>query len=92
MATEAQLVPLAPESLDEFLQLEGKIERVAEALRGAREARGRAETEAAGWKAKFQELKQEVSAQEKELISLRKEREEVRRRVEKLVEQIDSLA
>lgn len=93
MATEPKaLVPPTARELDDFLQLESKIERVAEALRQAREARARAETEVNAWKARFGELKQEFGLLEKEAIALRKEREEVRRRVEKIMGQIDALA
>jgi predicted nucleic acid-binding Zn-ribbon protein len=76
---------------EEFLLLEAKISRVTELLGQARESRHRAEQEASDWRAKYLELKQEFTRSERELVALRKEREEVRRRVERLVEQLDAL-
>jgi len=93
MATDPQLQPaLVPGNLDDFLELETRIERVVEALRLAREARAKAETEVGELRAKFSELKREYTRSEQELITLRKERDEVRQRLERLAKRLDSLA
>ncbi|HZT73387.1 MAG TPA: hypothetical protein VE996_07035 [Terriglobales bacterium] len=92
MASEPQLQPaLVPGGLEDFLRLEEKIVGVADALRAAREQRLAAEREAAEIKAKYNELKHEFARAEKEMIALRKERDEIRRRVEKLIGQLDAL-
>jgi len=93
MATDAQLQPtLVPGNLDDFLELETRIERVVEALRVAREARVKAEAEVAELRTKFSELKRDYTRSEQELITLRKERDEVRQRLERLAKRLDSLA
>lgn len=93
MATESQLQPtLVPNSgLEEFLRLEEKIVGIAEALRTARQKRLAAEHETAELKVKYNELKREIAHSEKEMVALRKERDEIRRRVEKLIGQMDAL-
>lgn len=92
MATEPQLQPtLVQGGLDEFLRLEEKIVAVADALRRARERRLQLEQETADWRAKLAAAKQDAARSDKELVGLRKERDEIRRRVEKLIAQLDSL-
>ncbi len=78
--------------MDDFLKLESKIERVAEELRLAREARLRAEQETHAWKTRLGELKENFNRLEKEVIALRKEREEVQQRVQKIMGLVDALA
>lgn len=92
MASEPQLQPtLVSGGLEEFLELEAKITRVAEALRLAREARARVEAEIASLRTTHDELQQIYALTEQDLQNLRREREEVRLRVAKLVEQLDGL-
>jgi chromosome segregation ATPase len=92
MATEPQLQPTPVSGgLEEFLELEAKIARVGEALRLAREARARVEAEISSLRSTHEELQQIYNLTEQDLQALRREREEVRLRVAKLVEQLDGL-
>jgi chromosome segregation ATPase len=78
-------------SVDEFQALEQKVLRAVEIVKREREARAAAEAEVT-------ELRQQLAAQqsastaaESELNTLAKEREAVRQRVEKMLEQMDEL-
>ena len=77
-----------PDLFDQFRKLEEKLLKAAEAFKESR--------------AEHRELQEEIErlraehakrwdAQERDLEGLRREREEVRERVEKLIEQIDVL-
>ena len=82
-------VKAAPEvessiSTDDFQALEEKIYRTIELLKQAREGQAVAEREA-------RRLREQVSGRDQETESLRREREEVRGRVEKMLKQIDAL-
>jgi predicted nucleic acid-binding Zn-ribbon protein len=76
-------------SADEFQALEQKVLRTVELIKKEREARAAAESEVASLRAQLQKYGAES---ESELSALRKEREAVRQRVEKLVKQMDELA
>lgn len=78
-------------SVDEFQALEQKVLRTVEMIKKEREARAAAEAEVA-------ELRQQLVAQastsisaQAELDSLQHEREAVRQRVEKMLQQMDEL-
>jgi len=70
-------------SVDEFQALEQKVLRAVE-----REARATAETEVASLR---EQLAAQQSATESELNTLNKERDAVRLRVEKMLQQMDEL-
>ena len=76
---------------DQFARLEEKLLRVIELFKRTQEEKRALEREVEKLKGETKEHAQGVSAMEKELIALRREREEVRARVEKLVERIDAL-
>jgi len=78
-------------SVDEFLALEQKVQRAVEIVKREREARAAAESEAASLREQLATHQTAVSAAESELNTLTKEREVVRQRVEKMLQQMDEL-
>lgn len=78
-------------SSDSFLALEEKIYRTIELLKHAREGQAAAEREARRLREQISGRDDETEFLRREVVALRREREEVRARVEKLVKQIDSL-
>lgn len=79
-------------STADFKSLEEKILRTIELLKSARDARAVAERDAARLREQLDEREEEVETMRQELVGLRREREEVRGRVEKMLEQIEALA
>jgi hypothetical protein len=75
-------------SVDEFQALEQKVLRAVEIVKREREARATAEAEVASLR---QQLTAQQTATESELTTLTKEREAVRQRVEKMLQQMDEL-
>ncbi len=84
-------VEVAPTTAD-FKTLEEKILRTIELLKSAREARAVAERDVSRLREQLNEREEEVDTMRQELVGLRREREEVRSRVEKMLEQIEALA
>ena len=80
----------APSTAD-FKSLEQKILRTIEMLKSAREAKAAAERDAARLREQLNEREEEVETLRHELLGLRKDREEVRTRVEKMLDQIESM-
>jgi chromosome segregation ATPase len=78
-------------SADEFQALEQKVLRAVEIVKKERETRAAAEAEIAALKEELATYKSNARAAENELNTLTKEREQVRVRVEKMLEQIDEL-
>jgi len=77
---------------DDFQALEEKIYRTIEKYKAAREARVASEREAQRLRQQLDERNEEVAALRREAVQLKKEREEIRGRVEKMLEQIESIA
>ncbi len=69
---------------DDFQALEEKVYRTIELYKSAREARTAAERDVT-------RLRQQLEEREEEMVRLRKEREEIRGRVEKMLAQIETL-
>lgn len=86
----ANAVELAPSTAD-FKSLEEKILRTIELLKSAREAKGVAERDATRLREQLNEREEEFESMRQEVVALRREREEVRARVEKLLGHIESL-
>ena len=83
---------MAPEvSEDQFARLEEKLLKAIELFKRTQEEKRVLAQEVEKLRGETKERAQGVSAMERELIALRREREEVRARVEKLVERIDGL-
>ncbi len=87
----ANAVEVAPTSAD-FTSLEEKILRTIELLKAARESKAVAERDAARMRDQLSEREEEVESMRQELVALRREREDVRARVEKMLGHIESLA
>ena len=78
-------------SPDEFQALEQKVLRAVEVVRREREARAAAETEAAALRKQLDELTGASNAAQNQITTLNQERETVRLRVEKMLQQMDEL-
>jgi predicted nucleic acid-binding Zn-ribbon protein len=90
MSANAVEAPL-PATTADFQALEKKVLRTIELIKTAREAQANAERDANRLREQLTEREEEVETMRSEVIALRKEREEVRTRVEKMLTQIDSL-
>ena len=77
---------------DEFLALEQKVYRTIELYKAAREAQSAAQRDAQRLRGQLDEREEEVERLRRELVQLRREREEIRGRVEKMLQQIGSIA
>jgi len=83
---------ISPEvSSDDFHSLEEKVYRTIELLKTARDAKAAAERDASRLREQLELREEEIESLRSEMIGLRKEREEVRGRVEKMLRQIDEL-
>jgi chromosome segregation ATPase len=78
-------------STDDFTALEERIVRTVETVKRERQTRVAAEERAAQAEAHANELTPQIEQLEKELHSLKWEREQVRQRVERLLAQLDVL-
>ncbi len=76
---------------DDFHALEEKIYRTIELLKQAREAKAAAERTAARLREQLEARDEQTQSLRAEVVALRREREEVRTRVEKMLKQIESL-
>ncbi|HEY6251490.1 MAG TPA: hypothetical protein VI685_16145 [Candidatus Angelobacter sp.] len=80
-----------PTSAEDFPALEEKIYKAIEMLKSAREAKAAAERDANRLREQLEQREEDLEVLRSEVITLRKEREEVRGRVEKMLKQIDQL-
>jgi chromosome segregation ATPase len=78
-------------SVDEFQALEQKVLRAVEIVKREREARAAAEAELQTLRDQLQEQQTLATMAENEITTLTKERETVRQRVEKMLQQMDEL-
>ena len=78
-------------SADEFQALEQKVLRAVEIVKREREARAAAEAEVASLRDQLAQLGAQSSQTESQLHALTQERDAVRQRVEKMLEQMDEL-
>ena len=79
------------DSNDHFHLLEQKISNAAEAFKQTRKENRALTEENERLRAGAKEKARQHEGQERELVALRREREDVRARIEKLVAQIDAL-
>jgi predicted nucleic acid-binding Zn-ribbon protein len=77
--------------VDDFQALEDKVYRTIELYKAAREAKASAERDVQRLRQQLEEREEEVEALRRETVQLRKDREEVRGRVEKMLRQIDTI-
>jgi len=78
-------------SVDEFQALEQKVLRAVEIVRREREARAAAESEAAELRQQLDELTTASNSAQTQITTLNQEREAVKARVEKMLQQMDEL-
>jgi capsule polysaccharide export protein KpsE/RkpR len=78
-------------SADEFQALEQKVLRAVEIVKRERELRAAAEAETATLRAQLDELTSTSNTAQTQITTLNQEREAVRLRVEKMLNQIDEL-
>jgi flagellar biosynthesis/type III secretory pathway protein FliH len=84
--------PISPSiSADEFQALEQKVLRAVEVVRREREARAAAEAEAAALREQLDALTAASNSAQTQITTLNQEREAVRSRVEKMLQQMDEL-
>jgi chromosome segregation ATPase len=76
---------------DDFQSLEDKIYRTIEQLKAAREAKTAAERTAARLREQVEQRDHEIASMRNEMLALRRDREEVRTRIEKILKQIEAL-
>lgn len=77
---------------EDFQALEEKIYRTIELYKGAKEARAAAERDVKRLREQLEEREEENETMRRELVQLRKDREEIRGRVEKMLGQLEDLA
>jgi sugar-specific transcriptional regulator TrmB len=76
---------------EDFAALEEKVYRTIELYKAAKEARATAERDAKRLREQLEEREEENESMRRELLQLRKDREDIRGRVEKMLNQMDSL-
>jgi septal ring factor EnvC (AmiA/AmiB activator) len=76
---------------EDFEALEEKVYRTIELYKAAKEARATAERDAKRLREQLEQREEENETMRRELIQLRKDREDIRGRVEKMLSQMDSL-
>ena len=78
-------------SADEFQALEQKVHRAVEIVRREREARAAAEAEAAALREQLDQLTSASNTAQTQITAMNQERDQVRLRVEKMLQQMDEL-
>jgi predicted nucleic acid-binding Zn-ribbon protein len=76
---------------EDFQALEEKIYRTIELYKAAKDARATAERDVQRLREQLEEREEENETMRRELVQLRKDREDIRARVEKMLGQMESL-
>ena len=76
---------------EDFQALEEKVYRTIELYKAAKDARATAERDARRLREQLEEREEENETMRRELVQLRKDREDIRVRVEKLLSQMEML-
>jgi uncharacterized protein with von Willebrand factor type A (vWA) domain len=76
---------------EDFQALEEKVYRTIELYKAAKDARATAECDAKRLREQLEEREEENETMRRELVHLRKDREDIRVRVEKLLSQMETL-
>jgi chromosome segregation ATPase len=76
---------------EDFEALEEKVYRTIELYKAAKEARAHAERDAGRLREQLEQREEENRGLRRELVQLRKDREDIRGRVEKMLNQMESL-
>jgi chromosome segregation ATPase len=77
---------------DDFQALEEKVYRTIEMYKAARQSQATAERDAQRLRQQVEDRDEELTRLRREAVQLKKEREDIRARVEKMLAQIESLA
>jgi chromosome segregation ATPase len=77
---------------DDFQTLEEKIYRTIEMYKAARQAQATAERDVQRLRQQMEDREEELVRLRRESVQLKKEREEIRGRVEKMLQQIETIA
>ncbi len=77
---------------DDFQTLEEKVYRTIEMYKSAKQAQAAAERDTARLRQQLEEREEELVTLRRESVQLKKEREVIRARVEKMLQQIESIA
>ena len=77
---------------DDFQALEQKVYRTIEMYKAAKQAQAAAERDTQRLRQQLQDREEELVSLRRDAVQLKKEREEIRGRVEKMLEQIESIA
>jgi predicted nucleic acid-binding Zn-ribbon protein len=77
---------------DDFQVLEHKVYRTIELYKTAQQARATAERDVKRLREQLEEREEELDTLRREMVQLRRDREDIRGRVEKMLQQIDTLA
>jgi hypothetical protein len=77
---------------DDFQALEAKVYRTIELYKSARQAQATAERDAERLRQQMEDREEELVRLRREAVQLKKEREDIRGRVEKMLEQIETIA
>lgn len=77
---------------DDFEELEQKVYRTIEMYKAARQAQTAAERDVQRLRQQLESRDEELVTLRREAVQLKKEREEIRGRVEKMLQQIESIA
>jgi len=76
---------------EDFQALEEKVYRTIELYKAAKDARATAERDVLRLREQLEEREEENETMRRELVQLRKDREDIRTRVEKMLSQMDSV-
>jgi len=77
---------------DDFQALEDKVYRTIEMYKAARQAQATAERDVQRLRQQAEEREEELVRLRRETVQMKKEREDIRGRVEKMLAQIESMA
>lgn len=77
---------------DDFQALEEKVYRTIELYKAARQAQANAERDVQRLRQQMEDREEELVRLRRETVQLKKEREDIRGRVEKMLTQIESMA
>lgn len=77
---------------DNFQALEDKVYRTIEMYKAAKQAQATAERDAQKLRQQLEAREEELTTLRRESVQLKKERQEIRGRVEKMLAQIESIA
>jgi septal ring factor EnvC (AmiA/AmiB activator) len=77
---------------DDFQALEEKVYRTIEMYKAARQAQAGAERDTQRLRQQLEDREEELVTLRRDIVQLKKEREEIRARVEKMIDQIETMA